>query len=234
MASDRILFEGKLNLYDHAYSVYSQFGQDGITLALVDLIKPNKYFVEFGSSGTDTGRGNTPILRTQGWDGLLMDQEHNENQMYPIHKHTICAGNINDLFCKYNVPTNLGFLSIDIDGQDYWVWKALEWNADIVLVEANHTLGHMKRLTVPENPDFKWTESNFYGASRRAFLELGQAKGYSCVAICVSDMFFVKDEHLTHGFDNVNDLDKLDVAKTWLWVPEWERKQTDEQPWIKV
>jgi len=225
-----------INLSEFVWSEFSQFGQDGIILKLSELINPKKYFVEFGSSGNDIGYGNTPALRHQGWNGLLMDCAHSLPEQYTIMYEKVSASNIQGLLDEYNVPHDLGFMSIDIDGQDYWVWDAIKKHKpDIICIEANHNLGHERVMTVPKDDDFKWTTSEYYGASRRALLELGNSKGYDLVSICVSDMIFVKTEHTKQNkFFGINDLDKLDFAQTYRWNPKWKLQEINSKEWVYV
>lgn len=220
---------------DFMKSEYSQFGQDGILLELSKIVK-NKYFVEFGSSGDDRGMGNTPNLRRHGWTGLVMDTATNPDAIYDLKQERINADNIEDLLAKYDVPKDLGLMSIDIDGQDYWVWKSIiNWKPDIVIIESNHTIPLDRSISIPKNNDFVYDGSYYYGASQRALLELGNSKGYDLVAICVVDMIFVRNQ-LTRSFNftGVNDIERLDHAKTHTWVPKWVREQNELKEWIEV
>ena len=162
--------------------VLSQWGQDGVLDKIFDTIGvTNRFFVEFGSSGTDDGQGNTAQLRKRGFDGLLMDgSEHPYGQgsvgtqlltqkaaLLPVGtegsnlEHLRCsedefgnhcvkrdydvkiefikASNINSLFDKYNVPNEFDLLSIDVDGQDFHIWNALDvkYSPRVITIEMN-------------------------------------------------------------------------------------------------
>lgn len=96
---------------------------------------------------------------------------------------------------------DIGILSIDIDGMDYWVWKAINCiNPRIVICEFNPIFGADISVTVPYKEDFNRTDmhySNLYwGASLGAYVSLAKDKGYKLV--CVNQMgqnaFFVRNE----------------------------------------
>ena len=115
-----------IDLSSIKYRLYSQTFQDGITSKIFELIGvTNKFFAEFGSSGGKHSGGNTAYLREKfGMDGLLMDGsttpygQHNSPD-YKVNIEFTTAENIVELFEKYDVPTSLDFLSVDVDGEDY-------------------------------------------------------------------------------------------------------------------
>ena len=97
--------------------------------------------------------------------------------------------NVNEVFKKYKVPKYLDFLSIDIDGMDYWVWKALKWKPKVVCIEYN------KRRPSGVQPYFafnKWNmiEDDYHGASREELIKLGKEKGYKLYDFNEDNLFF--------------------------------------------
>jgi len=102
--------------------VFSQNGEDGIIEMLFRKIgTTNKYLVEFGAQ--DREYNGRFLVQIRGWCGLIMDCEKRKDSK--IKKEKITAENVNAIFKKYEVPENFDLLSIDIDSNDYWVWKAL-------------------------------------------------------------------------------------------------------------
>lgn len=98
----------------------------------------------------------------------------------------ITAENINHLFLKNGIQGRIGILSIDIDGNDYWVWQAIECvEPDIVICEYNHRFGKGKAVTVPYDPAFYRTQKHYsnlyYGTSIKALTLLANRKGYALV-----------------------------------------------------
>lgn len=191
--------------------VLSQWGQDGVLEQIFNLIgTTNKYFVEFGSSGNDEGMGNTAYLRRRGFDGLLMDGSENPygnhtNKKYDVKIEFIKSSNINELFRKYNVPEEFDFLSIDIDGQDFHVWNNLDskYKPRVVSIEmCYHILPGIDRVMVL-NDNWVWPGNHLSGASITALKKLGNKKGYSLVATCMSDAIFVRNDLIYDKDNNV-------------------------------
>jgi len=206
-----------IDLNKYQTKTLSQWGQDGVLDKIFELIgTTNKYFVEFGSSGNDSGMGNTAQLRKKGFDGLLMDgSERPYNQdvdgkKYDVKIEFVSSSNINELFAKYNVPEEFDFLSIDIDGQDFHVWNAInqKYKPRVVAIEMNYHIepGHDKVMIKYDN--YQWDCSQFCGASVTALKKLGNSKGYSLVATCMSDAIFVRNDLLCRDnkilFMNIN------------------------------
>ena len=183
--------------------VYSQNGEDGILEAIFARIgTTNKYFVEFG---VESGREcNTRRLAEHcGWTGLLMDAGF-EDPSRNLRREYITAESINDLLAKYGVPHEFDLLVIDIDGNDYWVWKnlAVHWRPRVVVIEYNAQAGPDASLVIPYDPTFRWDGTDYYGASLRALATLGAERGYRLVA-CDStgvNAFFVREDLAAGAF----------------------------------
>ena len=116
----------------------------------------------------------------------------------------IDADNINALFSKNGFANeDVGLLSIDIDGNDYWVWEKISVIEPIVVVvEYNSVFGPLHAVTVPYDPKFLRSKAHssclYFGASLRALELLGNRKGYALVG-CNSagnNSFFVRRDHL--------------------------------------
>jgi len=201
-----------MDLNEFQKRILSQWGQDGVLEKIFDTIgTTNKYFVEFGSSGNDSGMGNTAYLRRRGFDGLLMDGSERpynndiNDKKYNVQIEFIKSSNINELFKKHNVPQEFDLLSIDIDGQDFHVWNKLEnYSPRVVSIEMNFHIepGTDKVMYLDDN--WVWPGNEFSGASVTALKKLGNKKGYALVATCMSDAIFVRN-------DLIFDKDKNDV-----------------------
>lgn len=114
----------------------------------------------------------------------------------------VTAENIQDLFRKYNVPKNFDLLSIDIDYNDYWVWKSItDYSPRVVVIEYNSSIPPTESKVVPYDPDAQWDGTNYFGASLLALKNLGLTKGYTLIG-CESrgvNAFFCKSD-LVKGF----------------------------------
>jgi hypothetical protein len=111
----------------------------------------------------------------------------------------VTAENVEALFAKYGVPGLFDLLSIDIDGNEYWVWNAIRcYRPRVVVIEYNVFFGPDVSKTIPYDPAHRWDESLFHGASLEALRRLGRAKGYSLVHTdsYSPNAFFVDDAEL--------------------------------------
>ncbi len=185
------------SIQEMEFQVFSQWGDDGIIQYLISKINiPNKVFIEFGVENYK--ESNTRfLLINNNWSGLVIDGSE-ENIKYikndiitwafDIHATNafITKENINDLigvFLKKGYPSEIGILSVDIDGNDYWVWKQIDVvNPAIVIVEYNAVFGDKNTWTIPYKPDFyRVNEHNSYqywGVSLNALCHLAEEKGY--------------------------------------------------------
>ena len=192
---------GDLTRYER--SVYSQNGEDGILHAIfARLGEGTRFFVEFGVE--DGAECNTRYLaERRGWSGLLMDGEHADSRRN-LRREMITAENVVALFRTYGVPAAFDLLSIDIDGNDYWVWRAIAtvWRPRVVVIEYNASEGPDVSTSIVYDPAFVWSETAYMGASLLALATLAGSHGYTLVA-CDSrgvNAFFVVDELVAGHF----------------------------------
>lgn len=179
--------------------VYSQNGEDGILELLTRWIgSNNRYFVEFG---VQTGiECNTRYLReVLKFAGLMMDGTY-ENKSIGLYKHFITAENINSLFDEYSVPYEFSVLSIDIDLNDLWVWKAIDnkYRPHIVVIEYNSTFPPPLSVTIPYDPYSTPNETCYFGGSLQAMNCVARQKGYKLI-YCENNgvnAFFISEDLL--------------------------------------
>ncbi len=94
----------------------------------------------------------------------------------------VTAENIQNLLQKYNVPKDFDLLSIDIDYNDYWVWKAIvDFHPRVLIIEYNSSISPNESKVVPYDPDAKWDGTNYFGASLLALKNLSLEKNYTLV-----------------------------------------------------
>lgn len=194
------------------FCAYSQWGEDGIIDWLLEKLPSiPKTFIEFGVE--DYRQSNTRLLlQLRNWRGLVMDgsSDHiqdirNQEIYWRYQLEAKCAfidcENINKLIGDAGFFGEIGLLSIDIDGNDYWVWQSLSIvQPAIVVCEYNAVFGDIHHLTVPYKCDFQRTiahHSNLYfGASIRALIQLANSKGYQFVGTSSTgcNAFFVRND----------------------------------------
>jgi hypothetical protein len=179
------------------FTVFSQFGEDGILQFLVQRVPiEHDVFVEFGVE--DYHESNTRFLLVHdNWRGLIIDggRTHQEflrgtGMRWRHHIDAVSAfidrDNINGLIRSAGIEGDIGVLSVDIDGNDYWVLERIDVvSPRILIVEYNSTFGPEAAVTVPYDPGFVRGEQHpswlYWGASLAALTRLADAKGYALV-----------------------------------------------------
>ena len=201
-------------LSDHEFKVHSQWGEDGIIQFLIRRVPiARPIFVEFGVQ--DYTEANTRFLLTNNnWSGLVLDGSAEaiaSIQREPIYwRHHLKAAqafvtreNINALIESHGLSGEIGLLSVDIDGVDYFVWEAITVvQPALVIVEYNARFGPERAVTVPYDAAFQRSRAHhsniYYGASLAALVGLGKKKGYAFVGSnsAGNNAFFVRRDLL--------------------------------------
>lgn len=201
----------RLNKYE--YQVYSQNGEDGIIEEIFKRIgTSSKFFVELGvENGLEC---NTAFLLIKGWRGAWIEgskkyvDQINKRFFSLINSRTlkvkeafINSENIESLFLKLKVPDEFDFLSIDIDGNDYWVWKAIsKYRPKVVAIEYNAMYPANVKWVMKYNPNHIWGKNSHQGASLRSLEVLAREKNYILVGCNFhgTNAFFVSNEYKDH------------------------------------
>lgn len=202
-------------LSDYEFKVFSQWGEDGIIQFLIselDII--NKNFIEFGVE--DFSESNCRFLMMKdNWSGYILDGSENNieslKKQYYFWKFNlraksafIDASNVNDLLQESGFKKDLGILSIDLDGNDYFILKSINTFMPAILIcEFNSLFGSKRELTVPYNPKFIRREAHssclYYGASLPAIISIAEKKGFTFIGTNNSscNAFFVRNDLMT-------------------------------------
>jgi hypothetical protein len=97
-------------------------------------------------------------------------------------KLVVTKDNIAPALEDLRIPKQLDLLCIDIDGNDYYVWEALQsFAASVVVIEYNSTFGRDASRTIAYNPEHVWQKTRYYGASLPALEKLGRRLGYALI-----------------------------------------------------
>jgi hypothetical protein len=198
------------------FKVFSQFGEDGIIQYLVRqaaIPAALQTFVEFGVESYV--EANTRLLLiNNNWSGLIIDSSREnmaavENSAlywkYDLRAMTafVDADNINGLILAGGFQGEIGLLSIDVDGNDYWIWDRIDIiNPIIVIAEYNSIFGSRQAVTVPYDPAFRRSKAHYshlyFGCSLRALELVGKRKGYALVGSNSTgqNAFFVRRDRL--------------------------------------
>jgi hypothetical protein len=217
------------NINDYEFKAFSQWGEDGIIDYLVSNIDiKNKTFIEFGVEHYE--EANTKfLLLNKNWSGLIIDSSSDNINLikksdlyWKYSLEVICEfitkENINNIIQSSTLKKEVGILSIDIDGNDYWVWKEINViEPSIVIIEYNARLGKEKPYVVPYDKNFQREKKHYsmiyYGASIQALVKLGREKGYAlvCCNKAGNNAFFVKKE-LLNATIKENSIDEVFYA----------------------
>lgn len=185
------------NIHEAEFKVFSQFGDDGIIQYLINNVDiEHKRFIEFGVE--DYTESNTRfLLINNNWSGLVIDGSKRnidyikkdqicwKYDLTAVH-HFIDKENINRIISDNIASRNLGILSIDIDGNDYWIWECINVvDPVIVIMEYNSVFGSKHAVTIPYDPAFNRTRAHYsnlyWGCSLKALCLLAESKGYEFV-----------------------------------------------------
>jgi hypothetical protein len=192
------------------YKVYSQNDEDGIIAEIFHRIgTTNKVFVEFGiQNGLES---NCHFLLFNGWKGLWIDGDKKyfnqlsrhfeipiQNKQLKAINAFITRDNINELIEeKGKITSEIDLLSIDIDGNDYWIWEVITCiKPRVVVIEYNSKFPPPCQWIMPYNPNHVWDGSDFSGASLKSLEVLGNKLGYQLVGTNTNGVnaFFVENK----------------------------------------
>lgn len=202
-------------LRESEFRAFSQFGDDGIiqyVTSRIDLPAVERRFIEFGVE--NYREANTRfLLLNDNWSGLVMDGSESHvasirsEQIHWRHDLTALARfitreNINSIIEEAGFSGRVGILSIDVDGNDYWIWEALTTvNPAIVIIEYNGIFGSREAVTIPYQAEFVRQNAHYsylyWGTSLPALCHLAARKGYIWIG-CNSagnNAYFVRNEY---------------------------------------
>lgn len=185
-------------LRETGFRVFSQFEEDGKLLFIFSVLgMKNKTFVEIGADdGVNSNAAN--LYFNFGWHGVFIDGNKKSIRRgtrffakYPHPWHYtpkfVCAKvtreNVNELITNAGYSGETGLLSIDIDGNDYWIWDAItSITPQVVIIETHNEFG-MNDIVVPYDPHYTFPGKHpvYHGASPVAMTKLANRKGYRLV-----------------------------------------------------
>jgi hypothetical protein len=190
------------DLADVEFRSHSQNGEDGILLYLFSILgTTNRRVVEIcAGDGIECNAAN--LIINHGWRGLLFDGDADQvargKSFYATNRNTwvapptfvdswLTAANVSDLVAAHGFSGPIDLLSLDLDGNDYWIWDALTAvTPRVVVLEFNAACGPERSVTMSYKPDYRMdltVQPYRCGASLPAFVKLGRAKGYRLVGV---------------------------------------------------
>jgi hypothetical protein len=211
-AANNALKNNISSLGEVEFQVFSQRGEDGILQYIISKMEiPHKIFIEFGVENY-TEANSRFLLINNNWSGLVIDGDKMNvdfiKKDFIYWKYDITAyhsfitrKNINELISQFTGIEDIGLLSVDIDGNDYWVWEAIDRiKPRIVTCEYNSAFGPVKKVSVPYSDNFQRSKAHYsdlyFGASLAAFCHLAEEKGYDFIGTAEPGVnaFFVRKD----------------------------------------
>ncbi len=215
----RILLQSARNadetrLLKFGYRVYSQSDEDGILRELFRRIgERNRTFVEIGTG--DGIENNTLFLLVQGWRGLWLEASPRKvasakkkveslfrDRRLHIEQHFVSAGNVDGILTRMAPGTEIDLLSVDIDGNDYYVLDAIRAiSPRVIVAEYNAKFPADISWVMEYNEAYRWDGTDYFGASLKALETLLSGKGYSLVGcnLLGCNAFFVRNDLASAG-----------------------------------
>ena len=203
---------------DFEYQITSQNNEDGIINHIFDILKIDK--LNFMEVGFDYYQNNSLAVLKRCNKGLFIDGDNKKaiilrnvlKLFYPATKITVQNAlvdidNINQIKEQnFNNQEEIDFLSIDVDGIDYYLLKEINFKPKLICIEYNFWFGKDLSCAVPYKKNYSIDSlSNYVGASLKALTELANSKGYHLIALdsaCIN-AFFIRDD-LKHNFEILN------------------------------
>lgn len=179
--------------------VFSQFGEDGVIEKIFEIIEPtSRYCIEFGAHDGITHSNVRNLIVNHGWRGLQIEGDEKKAaklaENYAQHPEVttrqawVWPGNVEILFEDAGVPRDVDLLVIDIDSNDYYVWRAIhDFRPKVVLIEGNWFFPPPQQMVIEYHPMNYWDGSHYLGASPQSMYNLARKKGYELV------------HHMTYG-----------------------------------
>ncbi len=210
-------------LLDFRADVFSQAGEDGVIGKVLDLLPTDApWCVEFGASDGVNGSNSRHLIVNRGYSAVLVEPNEPKfaklsalydgiSQVTTINAAVGFSGrdSLDRLLADHPIPHDFSFMSVDIDGNDYHVWKALaRYSPRVVCIEFNPTIPTEVRFVQSADP------AAAQGASLLALVELGKEKGYELVSVLPFNAIFVRREyfHLFGIHDNAPSTLRTDHA----------------------
>lgn len=204
---------------DYAMNVYSQFGEDGIIQQIFKTIGVrSKKCIEFGA-WDGYNLSNTANLWTKGWQGILIEgdiEKYNELSRNASKYPCVCinawvgyegSSTLDSILMTHNLISDVDFLSIDIDGEDYYVFESLQLiKPRVISCEYNPTIPPWFDLVPAKN-------NKRFGVSAWSLMKLAERKGYKLISMTDTNCFFVAVEEFYHFSDYDTSFENLYTTK---------------------
>lgn len=192
-------------LNNYSKKISSQFGEDGILLEILNRLgKENLdgWCVEFGARDGISDSNTYNLIKNHNYKGVLIEGDKNyynklcknfkDDTIVKINKYVTFLGEnkLDNILLNTNIKKNFDFLSIDIDGCDYYILASLNlYRPKIICVEYNHLIPNSVEFIQEKNFDIK------QGSSAKSLTNLAKTKNYQLIASSFSNLFFIENSY---------------------------------------
>jgi len=192
-----------LNEYNE--KIYSQFGEDGIIKEILNRIEIenlDKYCVEFGARDGIADSNTYNLIKNHDYKAVLIEGDKKyfkklcknfvSDEIIKLNKFVDFYGenSLDKILQNTKIPTNFDFLSIDIDGCDYFIFESLKlYRPKIICIEFNHLIPNEVEFVQQKNFDIK------KGTSALSLVNLAKSKNYLLVGCTLTNLFFIDKKY---------------------------------------
>ncbi|GEM_PF-263651 len=208
---------------------HSEHGEDGIISKIFEIMQPeNKWVCEFGAHDPEIISNTWRLINNEKWNAVLIEADPyyaEKLKKYYTSKPSVHCINtkvsydgdekLDNILSKTPIPKNMDFMVIDIDGNDYHVWEAIEdYRAKVVMIEFNASIPTDISFVQPRDMTVN------QGNSLKAMVELAARKGYKLIAVTSWNAFFIQDKYYSLFFSEDQKLEDMYVypAKHPIWM----------------
>lgn len=205
-------------LQDHRRKVASQFGEDGVIEKIFEVIgAKNKWCVEFGAGDGKQNSNTWNLINNKEWRAVLI--EANRSEFEKLGKRYSGAENVfafnalvessgrnslDAILSRTEIPRDFDFLSIDIDGYDYWVWNSVKkYSPRVVIIEFNRSISADFEFVQPKDEKIR------SGSSLLSLKKLGESKGYNLIYVYAANAIFIKNELYPRFYNEEKSINEL-------------------------
>lgn len=193
-------------LLDFGDNVYSQYSEDGVIGKVLSIIpEQDRWCVEFGAWDGIYLSNVRNLIETDHYSAVLIEAAEEKaaqlkknyaekDRVITLNKEVGFSEDdgLDSILEVLPIPHNFDFLSIDVDGNDYHIWKAIsKYHPKVVCVEFNPTIPTEVRFVQ------KADKTISQGASLLSLVELGRDKGYELIAVTACNAIFVWREYFS-------------------------------------
>jgi hypothetical protein len=174
-------------------SVFSPAGQDGVLERVFEIIEPtHRHLVDLGAGDGGRGSFSRNLIVNHGWRGLLVESDpdlgaalretYADREAAQTLQAGIYPGDVEILLEQADVPRDLDLLIVNLHGNDWYVWRAIQdFRPKVVQIEYNAAFVPPQPMVIEYHPLNYWDGSIYFGASMQSLYALGQRKGYELV-----------------------------------------------------